>query len=83
MFNKSVMDLNTLLFDNVNTKIVRIRVRQDQVVSKYVPSSIPVSIACKDQNIVSNQYFWYYSLKNNVGAGNPLRRLLQTLGKNI
>ena len=43
------MDLNIFLFNTVKTKIGHIRVRQAQIVFKYVPSNIPVSMAREEQ----------------------------------
>ena len=49
LFNKSAINSNTFLLEPVKTEIGHSRVGQAQVASTYVQSSIPVSMASKDQ----------------------------------
>ena len=71
-FYKSAMDLNTFLFETTLLKIGDSQVGQNQVVYMYVPSSISVIMASKDQKVVSNP-FLFHRFENNVRAGKPQR----------
>ena len=79
MFYNYAMDLDAFLFDPIVTKIGPSQVGQAQIMSRYIPSSIPVSIAREDQLIVPEQYFWSHSFENNVKSGRPLLRQLEPI----
>ena len=49
IFNEYAMDSNTFLIDSDKPNIGHSQVLQTQVAPKYVPTSIPVSMAHKDQ----------------------------------
>ena len=66
------MNPNKFLFDPTMPKIGHSWVGQNQVVSMYVPRSISVIMASKDQKVVSNP-FLFHRFENNVRAGKPQR----------